>query len=55
MTPNFGQSCGAKKVTRPEGWTLLRFPVCNRPAGHSGPHCEYGHDAEIRAEWGSTS
>ena len=28
-----------------------RYPVCNRPAFHTGPHRVYNAKAEILAEW----
>lgn len=43
--------CGAKG--RFEDWreTKLRYPVCNRPEGHEGPHRRYSASADVLAEW----
>lgn len=44
-------SCHAKGPK--EAWSVHRdrFPVCNRPAGHEGPHRMYSLTGWSLAEW----
>jgi hypothetical protein len=47
-----GQRCLDELQPRPKGWTLRRYPRCNRPVGHDGPHQEIRRaDFKVRAEW----
>ena len=50
MRPHERPACDAKGP-RPPAWQLVRYPRCNRPSGHAGPHREYAKDAAIKAEW----
>jgi hypothetical protein len=46
------QKCAAQNPERPVGWTLVRYPTCNRPSGYGGQHREYDPaSARVRAEW----
>lgn len=57
--PRRGTACGqAGRRGRWLGWALKaqpalaeRVPVCNRIAGHEGPHRYYDKEARVRAEW----